>query len=225
MTTLRSHSDALATTNEHEYGSFVEGTSGQRLITGLTRSERQDSASVVSYPVKLKNNEDVNGDGGSAQTLESESAYRPAWWQRIFQRSQLPLRRIPFRNKNQRHGLLHHSIRNHGGGRTEEMRPLVDCSLDFNDTSDKAVHVAAIFLRDYEVSRPPTLPVEHGFVDSIPDTVLRIHHLRFSKFWRTVKVLALVLVLATAGFEGPDLHAHLSVCLTLNCFAFTIFFR
>lgn len=65
----------------------------------------------------------------------------------------------------------------------------------------KRCQMASIFLTDYERARPPTLPSK---LDSISDTTLRIHKLRYSFLWRSLTNLAVIALFIACCFEGDE---------------------
>ena len=95
-------------------------------------------------------------------------------------------------------------------------------SLDMENSTEptadeKAAQIAAIFLRDYEHSRAPTFPTCHP--GEINKDVLALHAVRFSELWKTIRVVAVLVLLGATGLESTSVW----LATFLHTVAFLIF--
>lgn len=78
----------------------------------------------------------------------------------------------------------------------------VDSTLDCkSDDLQRAIEISAVYLRDYERARPPTLP--HNLLESSRmDYILMIHKFKYSLLWQSTIHLAMIAFLLASCYEG-----------------------
>ena len=139
--------------------------------------QHSDSSRVMEYTTTTSHDNDF--DNGSSPM--------PPWWQTFWQRSAVPTqRRVPSPPKQAPYA-------------TTKAQPLLFSSTS-SDHDDKAARRAAIFLRDWEHGRAPTLP--RG--TNVSEQALTVHAWRFSSTWKVVRMAAVLLWFLAAGWEGSN---------------------
>lgn len=84
----------------------------------------------------------------------------------------------------------------------------------------RAIQISAIFLRDYERARAPTLP--HNFLDSNRlEYMLMIHKWKYSWTWQVMIYLAIIAFLIASCYEGDS--ASLAIPFGINMYAIVVF--
>jgi hypothetical protein len=85
---------------------------------------------------------------------------------------------------------------------------------------ERAFQVSAIFLRDYERTRPPTLPHNMLLTDRL-DYLLMIHKWKYSLVWQVMIHLAMVAFLMASCYEGYT--GSVKLPFALNMYAIVVF--
>ena len=93
--------------------------------------------------------------------------------------------------------------------------------MGVNGQIEEDITISAIFLKDYENSRPCSLPTA-GSIDDITPLQLRVHHLRYSFVWQFLLYLFISCLFAVSFFDGEykresqdELHFILTLCSAL----------
>ena len=198
--------------------------------------QHTDSSGVVEYTA-------CEDDVDSASSSVS-SSLRHKWWQggTLFfglQRSKAPTRRVPLHeqplyqeqgsssNNNDNNNtkgqplLFHHYHHHHHDASTTTATTTYD--------DDKAARMAAIFLRDYEHGRAPTLPTSSSSNSMMMHAIITnqamwVHDWRFSTPWKLVRMAAVMLWFIAAGLEGNEERwlSYACICNGLALGAFLI---
>jgi hypothetical protein len=189
------------------------------------QSSNRMSSRVVKYSSSDNNNNDrsksmesavLEGDDDAAST-ESNTFLK-----RFLLRSPFPKHKVP----PAAHKTVEYLPRNAGGENGPLLGPgdgqsYVSGSQNgigwSKESQKKAVLMAAIFLTDYERTRPPTLSTD---LDSITAQNLRIHKVRYSRVWRTLTNLAVSGLFISSCFEG---ETDLLLPFLLNTLAVLVF--
>lgn len=97
----------------------------------------------------------------------------------------------------------------------------IDSTINFKpENLQRAIEISAVYLRDYERARPPTLP--HSLLESSRlDYILMIHNFKYSLVWQSTIHLAMIAFLLASCYEGYT--PSVALPFGLNMFAVVIF--